>query len=228
MALQLSCSVIHPEEVLDEIKNIQLEFSKADIAQATPITRLNLKNCVIHLVDNNYALIAGNNLILWRAQMTTDRGVYIRDAKKELGSFTFDTPVQRVCYIESPRFKNRPMLLVVTAVAIELMNFEPRGSGETLAVPRTGYNLTQITPSDFTPVELAAGEEVSWIGHVVKTDKVYYASHCDSYSRVYLKELALIDNTYKQDSKQKNRSLAADFQNYLTLKVAGVASNLVD
>ena len=77
------------------------------------------------------------------------------------------------------------------------MFFESRGSVETLTVPRTGYNLTQIVASDFDPVELATGEEISWIGHVVKTDKVYYASHCDSYSSVYLRELALIDNSYK-------------------------------
>ena len=47
--------------------------------------------------------------------MTTVRGVYLREGRKEVGSYTFDYDVQRVCYVESPKFKNKPMLIVVTA-----------------------------------------------------------------------------------------------------------------
>lgn len=47
------------------------------------------------------------------------------------------------------------------------------------------------------PVDLAKDEEVSWIGHLSKIDRVFYASHLGNYCEVFVKELFVTDSTRK-------------------------------
>ena len=71
-------------------------------------------------------------------------------------------------------------------------------------------------------MKLSFGEEVSWIGHFAKLDKVYFASHEKDFSQVYVKELQLIDNSYRRQSGAKDNSIAGQMQEATRATIAGL------
>lgn len=102
-----------------------------------------------------------------------------------------------MCYYESDKLGWEPKLIVVTTKQILLNAFMANDEQDAhrFNLKRNSFNLTQVKESDFAPFDLEESEEVSWIAHFSKTDRVFYASHTANYNQVFIKELWITDST---------------------------------
>ena len=52
---------------------------------------------------------------------------------------------------------------------------------------RQKYDLTQVEPSEYSPLTIEQKEEISKIVRMKKSGAVYYASHTEDFNRTYVK-----------------------------------------
>ena len=196
----------------------------------SPVQRLANINAVTHLVDDTYAVAHDNKLILW--QSAVRGGLHGRNAARQHEPvLTLPDAIQRVCYYESAKLDWEPKLLVVTAKQILLCNFALTGDkdlGQT-AVKRRLYDLQLVEESEFAPIDLELGEEVSWIGYSSKTDRIFFASHTADYNQVYVKELVITDSAREVRTQRfrPQRTLIEDSMQFVKKKVLDARSLLV-
>jgi hypothetical protein len=56
-------------------------------------------------------------------------------------------------------------------------------------VAKNNYNLLLLKDSEYQPIMLDLDEEVTCIKQHQKTGRIFYSSHCDSFTNVCIKEL---------------------------------------
>jgi hypothetical protein len=141
------------------------------------------------LVDNICYFIVQNSLYLWRTgELNQGIAMPKRDHhRSQFQKFDFAQPIQKVCYIENYQTRFTPYLVVATKEEIKLMEFKSVENSSVIS--KHNFDLIQLKESDFNPVILDLDEVITCITQHQKTGRIFYSSHCESYTSVKIKEL---------------------------------------